>query len=305
MSMEYIIGASVSTDDVYQRDGTFMSHVPGGAGFYALCGMRIFTKDVIITGGVGPSYLSMHGSWYSRNGISTEALDPRCIDSVTVVDYRESEDRTDTPSIGLWEFRKCDPSINEILPYADAGTKGIYAFRHLDVPFLEGLISIGKKHGTKILWEISEDACTPENRAEIERLAGEVDVFSINRHELSLLYQTDDEEEALQRLVPVIRNAAFVRRGKDGAAVVDGGDGSVIYTKPCRKRAAIDTTGCGNASSAAFLYGYAEGKSLRECADMGAVAASYILAQFGPPLEITDEMMKEAAEEAAAMGGEA
>ena len=38
---------------------------------------------------------------------------------------------------------------------------------------------------------------------------------------------------------------------------------------------------------------------------MGAVAASYILAQFGPPLEITDGMMKEAAEEAAAMGGEA
>ena len=129
----------------------------------------------------------MHGSWYRRNGISTEALDPRCTDSVTVVDYRESEDRTDTPSIGLWEFRKRDPSISEILPYADAGTKGIYAFRHLDVPFLEGLISIGKKHGTKILWEISEDACTPENRAEIERFAGEADVFSINRHERSLL----------------------------------------------------------------------------------------------------------------------
>lgn len=295
--MKYIIAASVGTDDVYQSDGTYMKAIPGGAGFYALCGLRLFSEDVVITGGVGPSYFQMHGDWYRKNRVTTEGLVARCEDAVTTVDYRAQDDRTDSPSIGLWEFRKRDPSIDEVSKYIDHETKGIYTFRHFDRDFLEALIEKKKEYGFKFMWEISEDACTEENRADIEKLLPEIDVFSINRHELCLLYGTDDENEAIDKFLSHPSRIAYVRRGKDGAVVLDGEKKTRFYSLPCRNREVVDTTGCGNSSSGAFLYGVSEGFSAQYASSMGAVAASYVLAQFGPPETFNEEITKQALDE--------
>ena len=296
--MKYIIASSVGTDDVYQSDGTFMKAVPGGAGFYALCGIRLYSNDVVITGGVGPSYLKMHGTWYESNKVSTKGLVVRCEDAVTTVDYRAQDDRTDSPSIGLWEFRKRDPSIKEVSSFIDQETKGVYTFRHFDKDFLESLIEEKKKHNFNLMWEISEDACTEENRSGIEALLPYIDIFSINRHELCLLYGTDNEEEAIDRLLKTQCPLSYVRRGKDGAVVLDGKQKTKFYSLPCTNRKVVDTTGCGNASSGAFLYGISEGYSPELSSAIGAVAASYVLAQFGPPLVFNDEISKVAFEEA-------
>lgn len=292
--MKYIIAASVSTDDVYQSNGTFMSHVLGGSGLYALCGIRLFTNDVVITSGVGPSYLGMHGKWYEQNDLSIAGLAPRCDDSITLVDYRKSEDRTDSPSNGLNQFRKRDPSPKDVEKFIGDETKGIYTFRHYDKEFLEALIGLRNKYGLKLLWEISEDACTIENREGIENILKDIDIFSINRHELCLLYDTDDEKKALDCLRKKISNFAFVRRGKDGAVAVDGSSNTVIECKTSQMHKVIDTTGCGNASSAAFLYGFTETGDLKKAGIMGSVAASFVLAQFGPPPCFTEKMRTDA-----------
>ncbi len=296
--MRYIVAASAGTDDVYQSDGTYMPHMLGGAGFYALCGVRLFSSDVVIVGGIGPSYFEMHGEWYERNKVHTEGLAVRCDDAVTTVDYRSQDDRTDSPSIGLWEFRKRDPGIDEVKNFFDADTKGIYAFRHYDEKFLGEIRKLKYIHNFKFMWEISEDACTKENIEKIEAALPFVDIFSINRHELCLLYGIDDEDEALRRLMSRLSHMAYVRRGGDGAVVLDGKNEKYYYAGPCVSRRVVDTTGCGNSSSGAFLFGIGEGYSIEESSAMGAVAASYVLAQFGPPrtfnAEITEKAMKEA-----------
>lgn len=296
--MRYIIAASVSTDDVYQSDGTFYEHVMGGAGFYALCGVRLYTEDVVITGGVGPSYFKMHNDWYVRNRIHTEGLVVRCEDAVTTVDYRKEDDRTDTPSIGLWEFRKRDPNIEEVSRFFDFGTKGIYTFRHYDEVFLNEIKYLKTIHDFSFMWEISEDACSMENRKGIEDALSFVDIFSINRHELCLLYGVEDEEEAISHLMKRLKHIAYVRRGKDGAVVLDGKNETISYVSPCLSRKIVDTTGCGNASSGAFLYGIGEGYSLKKAASLASVAASYVLSQFGPPQTFNKTITAEAEKEA-------
>lgn len=296
--MRYIIAASVTTDNVYLSDGTYHEHVMGGAGFYALCGVRLYTEDVIVTGGVGPSYFKMHKDWYVRNGVHTEGLVERCKDSVTTVDYRKEDDRTDTPSTGLWEFRKSDPSIDEVSRFLDYGTRGIYAFRHYDRMFLDEMKYLKSIHDFSFMWEISEDACSEENREDIEKCLSFVDIFSINRHELCLLYGTDNEKDALDSLMRRLEHIAYVRRGDEGAVVLDGRDGTATYVGPCLSRKVVDTTGCGNASSGAFLYGIGEGYSPIKAATLASVAASYVLAQFGPPQSFNRTITVEAEKEA-------
>lgn len=292
--MKYIIAASVSTDDIYKSDGTHMSNIPGGAGFYALCGIRLFSKNVIIIGGVGPSYFKMHKQWYIDNEVSIDALAVRCDDSITRIDYRQTEDRTDNPSNGLWEFRKRDPSLEEVIANVYSDTQGIYTFRHYDPEFLHGLLKIREKTGCRLMWEISEDACTEENRLGIEEILKDIDIFSINRHEMCLLYGTSDQDEAFSNLTKAVRHLAYVRYGADGAKILDNNNAAILHWPACTSHAVVDTTGCGNASTAGFLYGVCEAFPIEKAASCAAVAASYVLAQFGPPKFFSEQVMEEA-----------
>jgi sugar/nucleoside kinase (ribokinase family) len=57
----------------------------------------------------------------------------------------------------------------------------------------------------------------------------------------------------------------------------------------------IDTTGCGNCSTAAALAGFCEGYEPEKIARMGNIAAAYNLLQYGPypyVVKIRDEALK-------------
>lgn len=107
--MEYVIATTVSTDRIYLPDGTVIDAQPGSAGFYALAGVRVFTDQVTICGGIGPEYLARHGAWYARNGVSTEGLVQRSdVTPTTVIHYFPDGSRTDEPNVGLEQFRALD-----------------------------------------------------------------------------------------------------------------------------------------------------------------------------------------------------
>ena len=47
----------------------------------------------------------------------------------------------------------------------------------------------------------------------------------------------------------------------------------------------LDTTGAGDAYTAAFLYGYTQGRSLEECAKLGTWCGAQVIQQLGARLE--------------------
>lgn len=290
--MEYIAASSVGTDNIRLADGTHMDGLPGGAGIYALAGIRLWTPSVAVAGGVSREYIRRHGPWYKRNGISMEGLTVRSsVDAVSTVDYRQEDDRTDEPVMGLWEFRKLDPGMDEIERLCKEDTKGIYFFRHLDEEFLDGMARLKRRYGCRTLWEISEDAAVPENLEKIEGYLKDVDIFSINRHEASVLYGTGDME-AICRRMEEYRCAVFFRQGSSGAYMIAGG--GTVFCPSVPDLMVTDPTGGGNSSSAAVLYAWCEGYTPAGCGAMGAAAASVILEQFGPPKQFDGEAGRKA-----------
>lgn len=301
--MEYVIATTVSTDEVHLADGTVMENQPGSAGFYALAGVRVFTDKVGICGGIGPEYLPRHEKWYRDNNVSTDGLIVRgAVAPTIVIHYYPDGTRTDEPNVGLAEFRALDPSLDEVFRCCGPETKGVYVFKALDRDYLDGLIGGRLRYGYKLMWEISEDACKPENADVIESYLKYIDVFSINRGEAKMLYGVDDEAEAERRLAAASPNWVFFRRGSQGAHMLAQG---VSYDCPsAHDIQVVDTTGGGNSSSGAVLYACCEGYSPRMAGCMGSAAAAEIIKQFGVPDLFTPELTRGAVERAQRLCGE-
>lgn len=291
--MEYVIATTVSTDEVHLADGRVFNNQPGSAGFYALAGARVFTDKVTICGGIGPDYMPRHEKWYRDNHVSTEGLVLRSDVSPTIViHYFPDGERIDEPNIGLEEFRALDPSVEEVFRCCDQDTKGVYVFKALEKDYLDALIDGKRRFGYKLMWEISGDACKPENIDMVEAYLKDIDVFSINRTEAMLLYGTDDETEAEKRLLEATTNWVFFRRGSQGAHMLANGKSYHCPSVP--GTTVVDTTGGGNSSSAAVLFGCCEGYDPQMAGCMGSAAAAVIIAQFGVPELFTEETTKNA-----------
>lgn len=300
--MEYVIATTVSSDEIHLPDGQVIENQPGSAGFYALAGVRVFTDRVLIAGGIGPEYLPRHEGWYRDNGLSTAGLVLRSqVSPTNIITYFPDGSRVDRPNTGLDEFRALDPTVDEVFNCCTPQTKGVYVFKHLDRDYLDALIGGRLRFGYKLMWEISEDACKPENADVIESYLRDIDIFSINRHEARLLYGVDDEGEAEARLAAASPNWIFFRRGAEGAHMLAGG---VCYDCPSVKNVrVVDATGGGNASSGAVLVGCCQGQSPRLAGCMGSAAAGVIISQFGVPARFTPELTAQALETARRLCG--
>ncbi len=105
--MKYIIASTAVTDEIRFADGKTVERVAGGAGIYALCGMRLWTEEVLLVTGVGADYRDIYGRWYEDNGISLEGLivkDQRTPHNI--ITYFADGEREETPLYGPEHYKK-------------------------------------------------------------------------------------------------------------------------------------------------------------------------------------------------------
>jgi sugar/nucleoside kinase (ribokinase family) len=72
---------------------------------------------------------------------------------------------------------------------------------------------------------------------------------------------------------------AALTRSEKGSVIVSDGEVHVIDAEPVAH--VIDSTGAGDMYAAGFLLGYAQGRDLRTCGRMGAIAAAEIISHYG------------------------
>ncbi len=125
-------------------------------------------------------------------------------------------------------------------------------------------------------------------------LLGLTDVLLLNAHEAALVTglanPSADWEAVIAALDALGVRRTIVTLGGDGAVVLDGtstGNGRVVAVAPT-KVSAVDTTGCGDAFTAATAAGLAAGESLADAARFaaraGALAATREGAQSSYPV---------------------
>jgi sugar/nucleoside kinase (ribokinase family) len=143
-----------------------------------------------------------------------------------------------------------------------------------------------KESGVKVSLTLSDSFCVSRFRDEFLELAEKyVDILFANESEILSLYQTEDFDEALQRVRSHCEIAALTRSEK-GSVVVNGDEVHVIDAVKGVK--VVDTTGAGDAYAAGFLYGYTHGRDLKTSGRLGGAMAAQVISQYGPRAEKAD-----------------
>lgn len=290
--MDFIIASTIVTDEVHFADGKTVKTAAGGAGIYALCGIRLWSDSVMPVAGVGRDYKSLYGAWHEANGISMEGLSVR--DEKTphnLIRYFQNGERNETPRYGTKHYQKMETRPEDL--YAHLKTaKGIYLFKNSSPDFWHRLFPALKNRKAAVLWEISDDAALPEYLQEVQEIAEKIDIFSINLTESCRLLGAESLEEVIERFKTWKVRLLFLRRGEKGSVLLT--PDKTVFVPSAEDVNVVDVTGGGNSSSGAVLYGYCCGYSLEECGRMGSISAAMCLGQFGVPAKIDEEMRKKA-----------
>jgi sugar/nucleoside kinase (ribokinase family) len=179
-----------------------------------------------------------------------------------------------------------DLSENELNEAALAQAEYIYIEGYL-VSSSTGIVAIrkarelAKKHGVKIAYTFSDPAMVKFFKDQSKAAVGEgVDLLFANDEEAHLFTGAATEEEAFESLKKYAKQFVMTRSEK-GAWIWDGTQKLEIAGHPVK---AIDTTGAGDMFAGAFLFGITNGLSAQGAGDLASLAASKVVAQFGPRL---------------------
>lgn len=134
--------------------------------------------------------------------------------------------------------------------------------------------------GRKVAITLSDSFVVGRWRAELlDFITASADIVLANEAELTALFETEDFDAACDQLAAIVEVAA-VTRGAEGSAVIRGAERVAVPAYPVEK--VVDTTGAGDQYAAGFLLGLARGLPLEAAGRLGSLAASEVIAHWGP-----------------------
>ena len=144
-------------------------------------------------------------------------------------------------------------------------------------------IRIAKQNGSAVALSLSDSYCVERHRDAFAKVVrDDVDMVFADDDEVMALYEVDKFEDVLSAIDGSDKLFVMTRSEK-GSVIVEGATKIVQEANAIEQL--IDTTGAGDAYAAAFLYGWANDKSLDECARLGTHVATSVIQQLGARIE--------------------
>jgi sugar/nucleoside kinase (ribokinase family) len=275
---------SLIIDDIVLPDGRTRMGLLGGGGPQAAFGMKLWAEGGVgLCAGVGSDLPMAAEAWLKRMGIDLAGVrhNPmlptlRAWQIVEEDGRRTQVWRTRAEAIGTQLTY-----TPEHVPSAYCNAHGFHFGVHPEHPNLH-LARALRERGIAVSIEPFRPAAQPLGDAELAALLSACDIFSPNVEEARSLAGEGDPQTLAQRL------------GAAGAGIVAlrmGGEGSLIYRRqtgelqrvPAVPVTVVDPVGAGNAYCGAFLVGWLQTGDLRRAGQFAAVAASFLVEQYGLP----------------------
>lgn len=291
MKQNYAVMGGIFLNDVYYANGDSRKGLIGGGGLYALSGIRLWTDHVHFIGNIGLDFENYIAPWWDENHIPRKGLTV-CHDHCT---YHKVEYRPDgtyhEESIyneGLRHDLYMVSRPEQIEPVA-ANLKGLSLVTAAIPVEFEKIGALRKKYGFSVMFEISTFYCQHEYLNDILRCLDHVDIYSVNLPEAKAIFQVDTEDACLQKILE-IGKPCFFRVGKKGSYVVM--DGKALFVPVVVGEHDMDPTGCGNSSTAAAGYAFAEGYDPLMIGILANVTSCMNAQQYGP-MPVMDKVLRE------------
>lgn len=289
--MDYV-SFGIIIDDVVFPDGQVASDLLGGGGPQTAFGMRLWAAQVGLAARVGEDLPPGVWAWLREMDIDTEGVAVshwptlRAWQHLSLEGSRRQEWRVPGPVIGAQLARSV-----ESLPERYRHARGYHLGLHPEEPqldFLAGLRALGGLVSVEPF------------RAAQARLSGEAlralltatDIFSPNLAGAHSLVGRGTPRDVAQNLLAAGARVVAVRMGAKGSLVADGRTGRWASI-PALPVEVVDPVGAGNAYCGGFLTGWVETGDVMEAGLRGAVAASFMLEQYGVPVTRARERAKQ------------
>lgn len=288
--MKYIVASTAVTDEIHYVGGATPRKIVGGAGIYALSGIRLWTHEVLLVTGVGADFEELYGDWFNANSISMDGLivkDPKTPHNV--ITYFEDGEREEVPLYGLEHYQKIEVTPEELAPYFNTA-RGIYIFKNSNAEFWDKIIELKKNSAATVMWEIANDATYLENKSKVKEIAEQMDILSINLSESKALLGLEDLAAIVEEFKTWKLKLVFLRIGSRGSIMISNRE---VVQVPSENVQVVDVTGAGNSSSGAVLYGFCEGYDLATCGRLGSISAAMCISQVGVPENIVTRATNE------------
>jgi len=144
-------------------------------------------------------------------------------------------------------------------------------------------IRIAKQNGSAVALSLSDSYCVERHRDAFATVVrDDVKIVFADDDEVMALYEVDEFEDVLSAIDG--SDKLFVMTRSEKGSVIVEGDTKIVHEATAIDQL-IDTTGAGDAYAAAFLYGWANGESLDECARLGTHVATSVIQQIGARIE--------------------
>jgi sugar/nucleoside kinase (ribokinase family) len=294
--MQYIVCGPSIVNEVVRKDGSTVGPILGGSVF-CVAGIRLWTANCGFVSNVGPDFESFYGSWFAANGLRTDLVSKILPHTWhTRLTYGDegihSEDsiygQEDEELLGSLDIITADQVCDAI----GDDTRGIYLESAEGSPFWQEVDKVREASDAKIMWEIPTSATMDASRHEgVMKTISLTDMFSVNLPEARSLFATTDEKTVISRILDTGR-ICFLRAGERGSYMIM--DGKATFSPSLTVGEIVDPTGCGNASTAAALYGCCEGLAPDVTARLANISAAYNLLQYGPYPLFSDAVMSDA-----------
>ena len=134
--------------------------------------------------------------------------------------------------------------------------------------------------GRKVAITLSDTFVVARWRAELLAfIEASADIVLANEGELAALFEVEDFDAGAAKLAAMVELAA-ITRGEQGSVILRGDERVTVAAYPVDK--VVDTTGAGDQYAAGFLLGVARGLTLEQSGKLGSLAASEVIAHWGP-----------------------
>jgi len=131
---------------------------------------------------------------------------------------------------------------------------------------------------------LSDSFCVERHRDSfLDLIKDSIDIVFANESEVKSLYKTQNFDGAVQAIHRDCALAVLTRSEK-GSLVVKGDERIVVPAHPVAK--VIDVTGAGDLFASGFLFGHTRGLPLRQCANLGSLAAAEVISHTGARPEV-------------------
>jgi sugar/nucleoside kinase (ribokinase family) len=258
----------------------------GGSASNTAIGLVNLGKKVTFASVVGRDELGhIYENELKQYGIHTEFYFPEKISSeagtgIVMVLLAPDGERTMLAYPGISKQRLASIVIDKkkLSTYKVIMSEG-YLWDHPGNPeIISNIFDIAKQQGVHTAFTFGDKYIVEKYREQLLKLVSQIDILFCNEREVLALFETDNLDNAVNRLQK-ISPLAIVTLAEKGALIITAD--KIDHIQALDVKNVIDKTRAGDQFAAGFLYGYTNNQSFHKAGELGAKTAARIIQQFG------------------------